>query len=327
MTAGLVRLALACGLCLAAPFASYAQTQPQPQSWPTRPISLLTTFAGGGSGDVVARTFAEFAAKELGQPVIVENRPGGGGVVAAAAVAKAAPDGYTLSLQAVGPISLRPLFEPPVGYDPAVDFTPIGLVAETPNVIAAGPKFAPRTIRDMIAWATQNPKGLTMGHPGPGTIGHLGLLLLASKTGFSGAYISYRSSGPMIPDLLSGQIDVVCAAYNPLFQSEGHVLAVMTPDPVEFLPGVPSMREAGFPGIYASTWYGLVGPAHLPPEVVAKVNAAMNAFLRQEDTKKRLTAVGVQLRGGTPEQLAQKMADDKVLWSKVVKDANIKMTE
>jgi tripartite-type tricarboxylate transporter receptor subunit TctC len=263
----------------------------------------------------------------LGQPVIVENRPGGGGVVAAAAVSKAAPDGYTLSLQAVGPMSLRPLFEPPVGYDPVADFTPIGLLAETPNVIAGGAKFPPRTIAEMIEWAKKNPNGLTMGHPGPGTIGHLGLLLLASKTGFGGAYISYRSSGPMIPDLLGGQIDIVCAAYNPLFQSGGRILAVMTPEPVEFLPGVPSMREAGFPGVYASTWYGLVGPANLPPEVVAKVNAAMNAFLRKDDTKSRFAAVGVQLRGGSPEQLAQKMADDKTLWSKVVKDANIKMTD
>ncbi|HEY4141364.1 MAG TPA: tripartite tricarboxylate transporter substrate binding protein [Pseudolabrys sp.] len=319
----LPRLALA--FCLSAQLA--ANTQASAQSWPSRSISLLTTFAGGGSGDIVARTFAEFASKELGQPVIVENRPGGGGVVAAAAVAKAAPDGYTLSIQAVGPMSLRPLFEPPVGYDPVADFTPIGLLAETPNVIASSAKFPPRTIAEMVDWAKKNPKGLTMGHPGPGTIGHLGLLLLASKTGFSGAYISYRSSGPMIPDLLSGEIDIACAAYNPLFLSEGRVLAVMTPDPVEFLPGVPSMREAGFPGIYASTWYGIVGPANLPPEVVTKVNAVMNAFLRRDDTKKRFTAVGVQPRGGTPEQFAQKMADDKLVWSKVVKDANIKMTE
>jgi tripartite-type tricarboxylate transporter receptor subunit TctC len=320
----LPRLVLAFCLCLAAQLA--ANTQALAQSWPSRPISLLTTFAGGGSGDIVARTFAEFASKELGQPVIVENRPGGGGVVAAAAVSKAAPDGYTLSIQAVGPMSLRPLFEPPVGYDPVADFTPIGLLAETPNVIAGGAKFPPRTVAEMVDWAKKNPKGLTMGHPGPGTIGHLGLLLLASKTGFSGAYISYRSSGPMIPDLLSGEIDIACAAYNPLFKS-GHILAVMTPDPVEFLPGVPSMREAGFPGIYASTWYGIVGPANVPPEVVTKVNAVMNAFIRKDDTKGRLAAVGVQTRGGSPEQFARKIADDKVLWSTVVKDANIKMTE
>jgi tripartite-type tricarboxylate transporter receptor subunit TctC len=316
----LPRLTLAFCLCLAGTLTANAQ------SWPLRPITLITTFAGGGSGDTVARTFAEFASKELGQPIVVENRPGGGGVVAAAAVAKAAPDGYTLSLQAVGPMSLRPLFEPPVGYDAATDFTPIGLLAETPNVIVGGAKFPPRSIADMVAWAKKNPNGLTMGHPGPGTIGHLGLLLLASKAGFNGAYISYRSSGPMIPDLLGGQIDIACAAYNPLFQSV-NILAVMTPDPVEFLPGVPSMREAGFPGVYASTWYGIVGPANLPPEVVAKVNAAMNGFLHKDDTKSRFAAVGVQMRGGSPEQLAQKMTDDKVLWSKVVKDANIKMTE
>ena len=151
-------------------------------------------------------------------------------------------------------------------------------------------------------------------------------MLLASKAGITGAYIAYRSAGHMLPDLLGGQIDVACAAYTPLFKTT-HILAVMTPEPVEFLPGVPSMREAGFPGVYASTWYGLFGPANLPQDIVAKLNATMNAFLRSDDARTRFSAVGVQTRGGSPEQLTKKMADDKVLWSKVIKDANIKMNE
>jgi tripartite-type tricarboxylate transporter receptor subunit TctC len=316
----LLRLAMAFCLC------GVASVSAQAQTWPARSITLITTFAGGGSGDTIARTFAEFTAKELGQPVIIENRPGGGGVVAAAAVSKAVPDGYTISLQAVGPLSLRPLFEPPVGYDPIKDFTPIGLLAETPNVVVGGAKFAPRTIAEMVDWAKQNPDRLNIGHPGPGTIGHLGLLLLASKAGINGTYISYRSSGPMVPDLLGGQIDIACAAYNSSFNAT-NILAVMTADRVDFLPGVPSMREAGFAGVYASTWYGLVGPAHLPQDVVARLNAVMNAFLQQAETRTRFSTIGVQARGGSPEQLAQKMADDKVLWSKVIKDANIKMAE
>lgn len=316
----LLAMCLVICLCSAGGFSVSAQT------WPSRPIALITTFAGGGAGDSVARGLAEFMAKELGQPVVVESRPGGGGVVAASTVSKAAPDGYTLSLQAVGPMSLRPLFEPPVGYDPVKDFTPIGLLAETPNVIVGGAKFSPRSIGETVDWAKQNPGRLTIGHPGPGTIGHLGLLLLASRAGITGTYISYRSSGPMLPDLLGGQIDIACAAYTPLFKT-AHILAVMTAEPVDFLPGVPSMREAGFPGVYASTWYGLVGPANLPQDIVAKLNATMNAFLHKDDTRSRFSAIGVQIRGGSPEQLAQKMADDKVLWSKVIKDANIKMSE
>jgi tripartite-type tricarboxylate transporter receptor subunit TctC len=155
-------------------------------------------------------------------------------------------------------------------------------------------------------------------------VGHLAAVLLASKAGISGNYIAYRDNAQMLPDLLGGRIDIGVVAYTSQ-QKAAHILAVMTPQRVEFLPDVPSMREAGFPGVYASTWFALFGPPNLPPEIVAKLNAAANSFLRSDDGRKRLNLVGFQTLGGSPEQLTKTMAEDKVLWSKVIKDANIRL--
>ena len=307
-------LAVACALQMSAARA---------ETWPTRPTLLVVGFAPG-AGDAIARPFAEFAANQLGQPVVVENRAGGGGVVGALAVAKAQPDGYTIGLQAVGPMILRPIMDPTVGYDAEKDFSPIALVVDTPNVILGGAKFAPRTVQGTVAWAKQNPGLLTIGHPGPGTMGHLAALLLASHAGVTGNYISYRSGAHMLPDLLGGQIDIGIAAYAPQLKT-APVLAVMTAERVSFLPGVPSMREAGFSGVYASTWFGLFGPPNLPPEIVAKLNAVTNAYLQSEDARKQFDLIGYRALGGSPEQLTKRMTDDRIVWSKVIKSADIKL--
>ena len=157
-------------------------------------------------------------------------------------------------------------------------------------------------------------------------MGHLGALLLASRAGITGAYIAYRSGGQILPDILGGQIDIGCAAYTPAFKA-AHIFAVMTAKPVDFLPGVPSMDDAGFPGVYASTWYGVFGPPNLPQDIIMKLNAAMNAFLGSDDARSRLPALGIQALGGSPEQLTRKMAEDKIVWSKIINDANIKLNE
>lgn len=292
------------------------------ETWPTRPINLWVGFAVGGSGDTTARVFGEFLAKEIGQPVIIENRAGSGGALAALALTKAEPDGYTILIQAIGPTLLRPLMDPAVGYDPEKDFTAIGLMSDTPNVILAGAKFPAKSIAEAVDLARKGKWPLTIGHPGPGTMGHLGALLLAGRTGVDATYISYRSGGQMMPDILGGQIDLGCAAYSPQF-STARILAVMTAEPVGFLPGVPSMRDAGFAGVYASTWYGIFGPPNLPHNIVAKLNATMNAFLQSDDAKRRLPGLGVRAIGGPPEALTKKIAEDKVIWSKIIKDANI----
>lgn len=301
-------------------------TLAQAQSWPARPINMVVGFGAGGSGDTTTRIFAEFLSKELGQPVLVENRAGGGGIVAVMAVSKAPPDGYTILVQAIGPAILRPLMDPSVSYDSERDLSAIGMLSETPNVILGGAKFPARSLRELVAWAKDHPGRLTVGHPGPGTMGHLGALLLANQAGYTGTYIAYRSGGHILPDLIGGQIDAGCAAYAPSFTSS-RILAVMTAEPVDFLPGVPSMREAGFPSVIASTWYGVFGPPNMPPAIVSKLNAAMNTFLQTSDARSRFPGLGVRPLGGSPADLTKKMAEDKIVWSKVIKDANVKLEE
>ena len=313
-----MRALAALTLCGAAGPSVHADT------WPARPISLYVGASPGGSMDTIARTFAEFVSKRLGQPIVVENRSGGGGVVSAIAIAKALADGYTIAIQAVGPVILRPIMDHSVGYHFDKDFTPVVLLGDTPNVLLGGTKHSGQSLKQIVDWARSNPGRLTVGHPGPGTMGHLAALLLASHAGYSGTYIAYRSGGDILPDLLGGRIDIGCAAYTPQLKS-AQVLAVMTAEPVEFLPGVPSMREAGFPGVYASTWYALFGPPHMPPAIVEKLNAAVNEFQRTDEAKKRFAFLGFRTLGGTPDQLAQRMADDDVVWSKVIKDAGIKL--
>ena len=303
-----------------------AQAQAQTQTWPTRPITLLIAFGPGSSIDAIGRTFADYMSKELGQPVVVENRQGGGGVVAANDVAKAAPDGYTIELQAVGPMVLRPIMDASVGYDPLKDFSPIVLLGDTPNVILAGTQLSAHTVQEMVDWAKQHPGRLTIGFPGLGTMGHLAALLLGSKAGISGNYVAYRTSTQMLPDLLGGRIDIGVVAYTSQLKVS-RIFAVMTPDPVDFLPGVASMRDAGFPGVYASTWFAVYGPPKLPPEIVGKFNTIINAFLRSDDGQKRLALLGVRTLGGAPERLTKQMIDDKVIWSKVIKDADIKLNQ
>jgi len=317
-----IRMLLA-RVLIALVFCAVAGHQSQAQTWPTRPITLVIGFSGG-TGDTIGRPFAEFASKQLGQPVVVENRPASGGIVAAIGVSKAQPDGYTIGLQAVGPMILRPIMDPSVGFDSEKDFSPIALLIDAPNVIISGAKFPGHSVREAVDWAKQNPGRLTVGHPGPGTMGHLAALLLASNAGFAGNYISYRNVTLMVTDLLGGQIDVGVAAYNPQLKA-ARVLAVMTPEPVAFLPGVPSMRQAGFPGVYASTWFALFGPPNLPPDIVAKLNAAANAFLHSDSAQKQFALLGVQALGGSPAQLTKRMSDDRILWSKVIKDANIRL--
>ena len=295
------------------------------ETWPARPISLVFGFGAGGSGDTVARVLAEFASKELGQRVIVENRPGAGGIVATLDVAKAKPDGYTIMLQAVGPMIQRPILDPSVGFDAFKDFTPIVLLGDTPNIILAGSKF-PGTVNQRDGRVGEEKSRTHDGRPPRHR--HDGASRRFDAGGESrlqGRLHRLPERRAVFPDILGGQIDAGCVAYAPQFKS-AHILAVMTPDRVDFLPGVPSMREAGYPGVYASTWYALYGPRGLPPEIVAKLNAIVNEFLRRDDARSRFAGLGLRTLGGTPADLTKKMIDDTAIWSKVIKDADIKLS-
>lgn len=313
-------------ICLALLACTLGSAVANAQSWPTRPITLLVAFPPGTTTDFAARAIAQELTKQLGQTVVVENRTGGGGVIAALSVAKAPPDGYTLMMTTIGPAVLRPLIDTKVHFDPVADFTPIALAGEAPNLIAVSPHLGVNTISELVAYAKRNPGKVTIGHSGPGTMGHLIALLFASEAGFDANYIAYGGSPPIITDLGGGHIDVGSIAYGASVGA-AKILAVTTEERVSFLPDIPTMRESGFPNVIGATWAGLFGPAGLPPQIVTRLNTIIDGLLKREETRTQFAKVGYRALGGPPERLRQQMADDRAKWSKVIAAANISVDQ
>jgi len=298
-----------------------AQRPAAAQDWPTRPITVVLAFAGGSMSDVIGRTLANDLSAAIGQPVVIEVRAGGGGVVAGAYVAKAPPDGYTLLLTAVGPAVLRPLIDKTIGYDTDADFTPIILVGDAPNVLLANPKIGVSTVKELLAYAKTKDNKISVGHSGPGTMGHLCSVVFSRLAGIDATSISYRGTPPMLTDLLGGQIDSGFPAYNPATRS-AKILAVTTEERVDFLPGVPTMKESGF-DLVGSTWFAIFGPAHMPPEIVAKINGVMDASLKKSEYRARFGEQGLRLLGGPPAALSERVAQDRAMWAPIIAGLNL----
>jgi tripartite-type tricarboxylate transporter receptor subunit TctC len=294
------------------------------QTWPARAITIDVAFPPSTTTDFAARAVAQELSRVLGQPVIVENRTGGGGVIASTTVAKAPPDGYTLLVTTIGPAVLRPLIDRKVGYDAVADFTPIALLGEAPNVIVVAPQRGFTSVRDIVAYAKQNPGKLTVGHPGVGTMGHLVGLLFAFEAGIEVNFISYNGSPPIIADLLGGHIDVGTIAYGPAIGA-AKALAVTTDEPLSFLPGVPTMKDGGLPNVTGATWSALFGPAGLPAGIVARLNGTIAAFLAKTETQQQFDKLGFHALGGPPERLRSRMAEDRAKWSKVITAAKLSL--
>ena len=292
------------------------------QPWPSRPITLVAAFPPNTTTDYGARMIGQDLSKALDRPVVVETRSGGGGVVASVAVAKAPPDGYTLLMTTIGPAVLRPLIDHKLSYDPVVDFTPIALVGDAPNVIVASPKWAASKVRDVVAYAKQNPGKLTVGHPGTGTMGHLIALLFAAEAGIEVNFVAYQGAPAILSDLAGGHIDIGAIAFGTGADAV-KILAVTTDERLDFLPDVPTMKESDFPNVSGTTWSAIFAPAGLEPDIVARLNKTINAFIAREDTRKQFATVGYRVLGGPPQRLQARMAEDRAKWSKVIAAAKI----
>jgi tripartite-type tricarboxylate transporter receptor subunit TctC len=290
-------------------------------TYPSRPITIVIGFTAGSMIDFVSRALAAHLSESLGQPVVIETRPGGGGVLASNYVAKQPADGYTLLLAAVGPVVLRPLMDLTVTFDIDRDFAPIGLIGESPNVLVANPKLGLKSAKDLVAYGKARGGKISIGHSGPGTMGQLATVLFTAETGLDVASVTYRGTGPMMVDVLGGAIDAGFPAYNPAVK-EATVLAVASEQRVDFLPGVPTMKESGF-DLVGGTWQAVFGPANLPPGITARLNDAMEVFLRKPETKKLFGGLGFQITGGTPTDLAEKIMQDRLKWAKIIQDAKI----
>jgi len=295
------------------------------EDWPTRPITLVVSFPAGAIMDNIGRAIGRELTRALGQPVVIENRTGGGGAVALSSVARAAPDGYTLLITAVGPAVLRPLMDASVNYDVSREFTPIIMVGDSPNVVLSNPKLGFESVADLMRYARQKPEPVTLGYPGPGTMGHLVGLLFAAKAGLKPTYVAYRGSTPLVVDLLGGQIDIGVVAFSTEHKAV-KVLAAATERPVGFLPGVATLRDSGYPDVVASTWNAIFAPAGTPPAIVARLNATIDAYLGKSETRAELAQFGLTTMGGAPAKVSTMIAADRVKWGEIIKAQQITVT-
>jgi tripartite-type tricarboxylate transporter receptor subunit TctC len=319
---------LGASAAIVAAFFGYAHQTAAAQSWPARPVTMIVPFTAGTTSDIVARGLAQYLTDTLGQPFVVENRGGAGGNLGAASVARAPQDGYTLLLATTGPAATNKLMYQNMPFDPEKDFAPIALVGKSPVLMTARADAPFSTLKELIAYAGAQPDKLNGGFPGNGTLGHITGILLQSRAGIRFGTIQYRGSAAIIADLIGKNIDIAMdsmAAYVPTVQGgQIKALAVAGAQRWSKLPNVMTASESGLPGFEASVWYALLAPTGTPADIVAKLNAAANGYLKSDKAKSMFDDLGIQPAGGTPQDLKEFMASEVQKWSPIIKAADIK---
>jgi tripartite-type tricarboxylate transporter receptor subunit TctC len=297
------------------------------QGFPSKPIKLIVGFAPGGAVDIIARAVGQQIGATLGQTVVVENRPGAGTNLAMRALIDSAPDGHTLMLTA-NSIAANPALYQPAPFDPARDVTPIALVGRVPVVVAANAASGPDSIGALIAASKAKAKAVSYGSPGNGSTPHLAVELFARAAGIDLLHVPYKGGSPAINDVLAGHVQAV--AVNAL-EVQPHVrsgklrvLTVLSPQRTAIFPDTPSIAEAGFPGFEASVWYGFIGPAGLPPAVVAQLHGAIQKAMAAPEVRDRLVNAGGEVQPGPTERLTQLIASEQTRYARLIRDAAIK---
>ncbi|WP_029049361.1 tripartite tricarboxylate transporter substrate binding protein [Cupriavidus sp. amp6] len=297
-------------------------------AYPDKPIRMVVPFAPGGGTDLVARAMGITMGEDLGQPVIVDNKPGGSTIIGTDAVAKSAPDGYTLVMATMAH-AVNPSLHKKLPFDTEKAFAPVMLVGRSPNVLVVKPDSPIKTVQDLIAAAKAKPGKLNYASQGAGTSAHLAGELFKAMAKVDMNHIPYRGAGPAITDLLGGQVDVMfatAAAVAPHLESgKLRAVAVTTAQRSQApaLSKVPTIAEAGVPNYVADSWYGLFVPAGTPPAVITRLNAAAKKAVHAEAFRKRAEQEGLAISGGTPDEFGRYVKAESQRWSKVIKDANI----
>ena len=299
------------------------------QTWPTKPVRMIVTFSPGGSSDIVARLIAAPLQAELGQAVIVDNKPGAGGTIGAQEAARAAPDGYTLLLSNSAPISISPAMQDQPRYDPVAGFTHVSYIGSVANVFVVHPSVPATTLRELIGWIKAQPNPVNYGSGGIGSIGHIVGETLKKDQGLQMEHVGYKGSAPMHNDLLSGTIKLAIDTLpqNVPFMKDGKLraLAVTSPARAPMAPDVPSVQELGQKKLVAENFLGVSGPAGLPRPVVERLHAAMKKSLANPTVAQRLADLGVQASDMTPEQFTAFVANQVKEWHQPVKDSGAKL--
>jgi len=299
------------------------------QTWPNKPLRVIVTFSPGGSSDIVARLVAVPLQAELGQTVVVDNKPGAGGTIGALEAARAAPDGYTLLLSNSAPISISPAMQDEPRYDPVKAFTYVGYIGSVANVFVVHPAVPAKTLPELLAWIKAQTKPVNYGSGGIGSIGHLVGETLKKEHGLKMEHIGYKGSSPMHTDLLAGtlQLAIDTLPQNVPFMKDGKLraIAVTSPTRAPMAPDVPSVLELGQKSLVAENFLGLSGPAGLPRAVVERLHAATKKALADATVKQRLAELGVQGRDMTPEEFTAFVAGQVKDWYQPVKDSGAKL--
>lgn len=311
--------------CVAAVIGSPAMAQ----SYPTKAVRIVVPFPPAGAADLLTRALANKLSEELGQPVTADNRPGAGGNIGAEAVARAAPDGYTLLMGAVTTHAVSMSLYDNLQYDLEKDLVPISLVANVPHILVANPSVPAKNLGELLVWLKAEGGKANFASQGNGTLSHLEFELLKSLGGFSANHIPYKGSAPALTDLLSGRVDVLFDSIPsslPMIQAgKLRAIAMTSSSRSPVLPDLPTLAESGLPGFAADSWFGLMAPTGTPKAVIVKLNGAVARALDSPEVRAIITRQGGFAMGSSPEQMAQQIHGDREKWAKVVKISGAKI--
>ncbi|MBK8065366.1 MAG: tripartite tricarboxylate transporter substrate binding protein [Betaproteobacteria bacterium] len=325
MTNFLSKLALACAACVVAlPAPAWAQA-----GYPNRPVKIIVAFPPGQATDQTARAIAMRLSETQGQQFFVENRPGAASIIGSEAAAKAPNDGYTLFMGSSGSLAVNPSMYSKLPYDPIKDFTPISMALKVPFFVVVRPDFPANSIRELVAYLKANPNKVNLGTAGAGAANHLASEYFKSTAGVSMVHVPYKGSPPAVTDLLGGQIGLMFET-GPLVMP--HVksgklkaLAVGSAQRAAAAPDLVTIAESGYPGFESVGWAGLLAPTGTPREIIVKINAEVVRILAQQELKDRFVGMGAELVSSTPEEFGAYIRSESAKWSKVIKDAGIKV--
>ena len=313
---------------LAAPLLCMAALSASAQGYPTKPIKMIVPFPPAGSTDLSARAVAGKLQERLGQPVVIENKPGAGGNIGGEQAAKSPADGYTLFVGTVGTNAINASLYSKMPFDHQKDFAPVILLSKTPNVLVVNPSLPVNSVADVIKLAKSKPGELTFASSGVGTSIHMSGELFKAMAGLQMTHVPYKGSGPMLIDLISGQVnmafDNLSAAIQHIKAGKLKALATTGATRAPTMPDLPTVQEAGLAGYDSTSWNAIFAPAGTPKDVVDRLNRELNAILGTPETRKFFADQGAEAGGGTPDQLAAFVRAETAKWSKVVKDSGAK---
>ena len=300
----------------------------QAQSWPAKPIRLVVPFAPGGSSSIVARSVAAEMEKGLGQPIIIDNKPGGGGNVAMQDVARADPDGHTLIIGHIGTLAVNPFMFESLPFDTNRDFTAVSLLAKIPNIFVVHTDVPAKDLRQFVALAKQQPGKLYYGSAGNGSAGHLAFEYLKLVAGIDVVHVPYKGTGPNLIDLVAGRTQATSAGSPPLLPhvkaGKLRIVAVGSAQRISVVPDVPTVAEQGYPGFETTQWYGLNAPAKTPPAIIKRLADEAAKAAKQPSVAERFAVDSAEAVGSTPQEYAEFIAREQARWGEVVRKAGIK---